>query len=97
MIESQSISLDHQLKSIKTYTNENHCVTFSPDGSYNIYEFDDDGQWKQIIMVNCSQWQRGGLIAAQIDVNAHNILTLSHQGNFMCTSFKYISQWKQFK
>eukprot|EP00102_Acyrthosiphon_pisum_P019141 XP_016656351.1 PREDICTED: cilia- and flagella-associated protein 43-like [Acyrthosiphon pisum] len=88
MLESQTIPLDHQLKSIKTYTNENHCVTFSPDGSYNIYEFDDDGQWKQIIMVNCSHWQSGGLIAAQVDVNAHNILTLSHQGNFMCTSFK---------
>ncbi|XP_060871614.1 cilia- and flagella-associated protein 43 isoform X4 [Metopolophium dirhodum] len=88
MLESQTIPLDHQLKSIKTYTNENHCVTFSPDGSYNIYEFDDDGQWKQMIMVNCSHWQSGGLIAAQVDVNAHNILTLSHQENFMCTSFK---------
>lgn len=88
MLELQAIPLDHQLKYVKAYTMENHCVTFSPDGSYNIYEFDDDGQWKKIVMVNCSHWQSGGLIAAQVNGNACNILTLSHQGNFMCTSFK---------
>ncbi|XP_060835447.1 cilia- and flagella-associated protein 43 isoform X1 [Rhopalosiphum padi] len=88
MLNLQTIPLDHQLKCIKTYTNGNHSITFSPDGSYNIYEFDDDGQWKKMIMVNCSHWQSGGLIAAQIDDNANNILTLSYQGNFICTSIK---------
>ncbi|XP_026806697.1 cilia- and flagella-associated protein 43-like [Rhopalosiphum maidis] len=88
MLNLQTIPLDHQLKCIKAYTNGNHSITFSPDGSYNIYEFDDDGQWKKMIMVNCSHWQSGGLIAAQIDDNANNILTLSYQGNFISTSFK---------
>lgn len=97
VLESQIIQLNHQLRSIKTSRSENHCVTFSPDGSYNIYEFDDDGQWKRMVLVNCSRWQVGGLIATQTDANAQNILTLSHQGNFMCTSFKYILQWKKFK
>lgn len=88
VLETQTIQLDHQLRSIKTSVSGNHCVTFSPDGSYNIYEFNDGGQWKKMVMVNCSHWKSGGLIAAQADANARNILTLSHQGNFMCTSFK---------
>lgn len=63
-------------------------MTFGHDGSYIVYEFYGDGEWKQIVTVNCSHWQTGGLMSAQISEDARNILTLSHQGNFMCTSFK---------
>lgn len=87
MLELQTIPLDRQLRSIKTYTWENHSIIFSPNGSYSLYELDDDGQWKKIITVNCSHWLLG-LIGAEIDENIRNILTLSDQGNFMCTSLK---------
>lgn len=87
-MELETIPLHHNLRNIQVYAGRNHCITFSNDGTYNLYEYDDDGQWIKIVTVNCSQWETGGLIAAQIDVNASNILTLSHQGDFMCTSFK---------
>jgi len=87
VLELQTIPLDRQLRSIKTYIWENHCIIFSPNGSYSIYELDDDGQWKIIIIVNCNHWLLG-LKAAEIDENIRNILTLSDQGNFMCTSLK---------
>ncbi|XP_025190964.1 cilia- and flagella-associated protein 43-like [Melanaphis sacchari] len=87
VIDLQNIPLDRQLRNIKTYVCENHCIIFSPNGTYSLYEFDDDGQWKKIIMVNCSHWFLG-LIAAEFDVNICNILTLSDQGNFVCTSLK---------
>lgn len=88
ILELNNIQLDHNLRSVKVFSGENHYVTYSFDGTYNLYEFDEERQWKKIITVNCSHWQTGGLIAAQVNVNAQNILTLSHQGNFMCTSFK---------
>lgn len=87
VLELQTILLDRQLRNIKTYICENHCIIFSPNGLYSLYELDDDEQWKQIIIVNCSHWLLG-LITAKIDVNIRNILTLSNQGNFMCTSLK---------
>lgn len=87
VLELQTILLDHQLKSIKTYICGNHCIMYSPNGSYGLYELDDDGQWKKRALVNCSHWLLG-LKAAEIDVNIRNILTLSDQGNFMCTSLK---------
>lgn len=70
--------------------NKNHFITFSQDGTYNVYEFNNghESQRKLIVMMKCSHWQTGGLIAAQVDDNARNILTLSNEGNFMCTSFK---------
>lgn len=88
MLDSTHMLLDHNLRGVKVSPGKNHYVTFGHDGSYNLYEFDEDGQWKKIITVACSYWQTGGLRAAQVDVNAQNILTLSHRGNFLCTSFK---------
>lgn len=88
VLNSEILPLDHNLRSVKTFAGENYCVTFSCDGTYNLYKFDDGGQWKKIIMVNCSHWQTGGLKAVQVDDNGCNILTLSLQGNFMCTGFK---------
>lgn len=88
MLELKNISLDHDLRSAQVSSWENHCITFGHDGTYNLYESDGSGQWKKIVVVNCSHWQTGGLMAAQVDVNACNVLTLSHLGNFMCTSFK---------
>lgn len=76
------------LKGFKVFAGRNHCVTFGHDGIYNLYEYNEDGQWIRIVTVNCSHWQTGGLIATQIDVYANNILVLSSEGNFMCTSFK---------
>lgn len=89
-MESETILLDHNLRNIQVYTKNNYCISFGDDGSYNLYNFDNGGQWIKIITVNCSQWETRGLITARIDVNASNILTLSHHGDFMCTSFKYI-------
>jgi len=93
VLELQTIPLDRQLRSIKTYSLENHCIIFSPNGSFSLYELDDDGQWNKITIVNCSHWLLG-LIATEIDENIRNILTLCDQGNFMCTSLKYIFLWK---
>jgi hypothetical protein len=88
LLKSETLPLDHNLRSVKTFVGGNYCVTFSCDGTYSLYEFGDGGQWKKIVTVNCSHWQTGGLKAAQVDDNGRNILTLSHQGNFMCTGFK---------
>lgn len=88
VIGLKTVRLDHGVKSVKIFSVKNHCLAFGHDGTYSVYEFDGDGQWKKIVTVNCSQWQTGGLIAAQIDEQASNILTLSYQGNFTCTSFK---------
>lgn len=88
LLELETLPLNHSLRGIQASTWKDHCITFSHDGTYNIYEFNDEGKWKNIVMVNCSHWQTGGLLAAQVDVNARNILTLSRQGNFTCTSFK---------
>lgn len=88
MLELKNIPLDHDLRSVRVSSWENHFITFGYDGKYNLYESDGDGQWKKVVVVNCSHWQTGGLMAAQADVNACNVLTLSRRGNFMCTSFK---------
>lgn len=88
VIKLETIPLDHNLRNIRAYSWRNHCITFGDDGTYNLYEYDDVRRWIKIVTVNCSQWETGGLKAAQIDINASNILTLSHQGDFMCTSFK---------
>lgn len=82
------IPLYHNRRNVHIETGKNHCISFSDDGSYIIYEFDNKGMWVKIITVNCSHWQNGGLIAAQIDTNARNVLTLTRRGNFLCTSFK---------
>lgn len=87
VLDLQIIQLDRQLRNIKTYVWENHCVIFSPNGCYSLYKFYDNGQWKKIIMVNCNHCFLG-MIAAEIDINICNILTLSEQGNFVCTSLK---------
>lgn len=85
-LELETIPLDHNIR--KVSVGKYHCVTSGYDGTYNVYGFDYDGNWKNIVTVNCSHWQTGGLLAAQVDVKVRNILTLSHRGNFMCTSFK---------
>lgn len=90
VLELKTIQLDHNVRDVKVSAGKNHCVTFSCDGTYILYEFDDNKKWTKVVAVNCSHWQTEGLIAAQVDVKARNILTLSRQGNFMCTSFKYI-------
>lgn len=87
-MDLKTIQLDHNVRDVKVSPGKNHCVSFSCDGTYNLYEFDDDGNWKKVVAVNCSHWQTEGLIAAQVDVKACNILSLSRKGNFMCTSFK---------
>lgn len=84
----EAILSDHSRGNVKIYTRENLCVSFSDDGSYNLYEFGGYGGRMKIITVNCSHWQTGGIIAAQIDYNARNILILSRAGNFACTTFK---------
>lgn len=76
------------MRQAEIFAGKYHCVTFSSDGTYNLYKFDNDSVWKKIISVNCSQWLTGGLKAVQVDVFGRNILTLSGQGNFLCTGFK---------
>lgn len=90
ILDLEIVLLDHSLRSIKVCASENYCVTFCNDGIYNLYEFDDDRRWNKVVMVNCCHWQTGGLAAARVDSEARNILTLSGEGNFMCTSFKYV-------
>jgi len=85
--ELEIVPLSHYVKNVSV--GKYHCVTFSYDGTYTFYVLDDEN-WKNIVTVNCSHWQTGGLIAAQVDIKARNILTLSREGNFICTSFKYI-------
>lgn len=78
--------LDRTVRNVSV--RKRHCVAFSYDGTYDLYEFDDNGNWRNIVTVNCSQWQTGGLLAARVGIDARHVLTLCHQGNFMCTSFK---------
>jgi len=87
VLDKQTIPLDRQLRNIKTYIFGDHCIIFSQNGTYSIYELGDDGQWKKMMIVNGSHWLFG-LIAAEIDLNIRNILTLCDHGNFMCTSLK---------
>ncbi|VVC45646.1 Hypothetical protein CINCED_3A007876 [Cinara cedri] len=87
IVELKDIPLDHMLRQVEVSVGKNNFVTFSYDGIYNLYEFEDNGEWKKIVSVNCSRWQTGGLKFAQVDFNGYNILTLGYQGNFMCTGF----------
>lgn len=91
------LRLNHELRNVQVFAGKHHCISFSADGKYNLYEFDDNGHWKTTVTVNCSHWQTGGLVAGMIDTTARNILTLSRRGNFMCTSFKYILPFELHK
>lgn len=89
VLDCETIKLDHNVRDVKVSSGKNnYCVTFSHDGAYCLYEFYDNGKWNKIVTVSASQWQTGGLKGSQLDGNVRNILTLSHQGHFMCTSFK---------
>ncbi|VVC42480.1 WD40/YVTN repeat-like-containing domain,WD40-repeat-containing domain [Cinara cedri] len=87
ILKLKDIPLNHLLRQVEVSVGKNHFVTFSYDGTFNLYEFEDNVKWKQIISVNCSRWQTGGLKVVQVDINGRNILTLSVRGNFMCTGF----------
>lgn len=89
VLDCETIKLDHNVRDVKvSLGRNNYCVTFGHDGAYSLYEFHDNGKWGKIVTVSASQWQTGGLKEAKFDGNVRNILTLSHQGHFMCTSFK---------
>lgn len=88
VVDTETVRLDHVVKSVRIFAGENHCVSYGYDGIYSVYEYDVDGRWTKIVTVNCSQWQTGGLQAAQVDDRGRNVLTLSGRGNFTCTSLK---------
>lgn len=96
-MDRKTLQLEHNVRNAKVFSERNYRVTFSHDGTYNLYEFHDDGRREKIVTVNCSHWQTGGLEAARVDAGGRNVLTLSRQGNFMCTSFKYILQPRQYR
>lgn len=88
-MDRETVKLDHNVRDVKVYSGkDNYCVTFGHDGAFSLYAFNDCGKWNKIVTAAVSQWQTGGLKSVRFDGNARNILTLSHQGNFMCTSFK---------
>ncbi|XP_050530954.1 cilia- and flagella-associated protein 43 isoform X2 [Daktulosphaira vitifoliae] len=83
----ETIPLDHDLRDVNVSVWKKHCITFSYDGTYNLYEFDDDGQWKKIVRASCNHWQTGGIKYAEVNVEAQQILIMCQQGDFMCISF----------
>ncbi|XP_050433883.1 cilia- and flagella-associated protein 43 [Adelges cooleyi] len=87
ILEEEILPLDHDLNDVHLSVWKKHCVTYSWDGTYNLYDFDDNGQWIKIVRASCSDWQTGGLKTVEVDASARNMLVLTKNGDVLCISF----------